>query len=149
LNIKGEVIGINVATVMGAENIGFAIPINAARRDLEDIQRYGRIRKPFLGLRYLIVNKEIARKFDLPTLQGAYLIKEDIPGDEAVVKGSPGDKAGLKEKDLIIEFKGEPVMEARTLQDILEDCKIGERIKVKFLRKGKKFETDVVLEERP
>lgn len=148
INIKGEAVGINVATVMGAENIGFAIPINSAKRDLEDIKNYGRIRKPFLGVRYLIINEKIQSQFGLPTDYGAYILKEDIPGDEAVVPGSPAAKAGLKEKDVILEFKDQKIDEKKTLQDLLENCKIGDKISITFLRLGKEQKTKIVLEER-
>lgn len=60
VNMEGKVIGINTAMVMGAQNIGFAIPINYAKKSLEEVMKYGKIKKPFLGLRYFILNKEIS-----------------------------------------------------------------------------------------
>ena len=148
VNIEGKVIGINVATVMGAENIGFAIPINAVKRDLEDIKKYGRIRKPFLGVRYIVLDEKLARELKLPVHNGAYLIREEIPGDEAVVKGSPGEKAGLREKDIIVEFNGLALSEERALQDILEECEIGSTVPLTYFRGGKEHKTKVELEER-
>jgi serine protease Do len=148
VNIEGNAIGINVATVMGAENIGFAIPINVVKRDLEDIKKYGRIRKPFLGVRYVLLDEKLASELRLPVSRGAYLIREDIPGDEAVIKGSPGEKAGLREKDIITEFNGSPVTEERALQDILEECEIGHMVALKYLRNAKEREVKVTLEER-
>ena len=155
VNVRGEAVGINVATVMGAENIGFAIPINSAKRDLEDLKKFGHIRKPFFGVRYVILNKELKSQFRLSVENGAYVIKEDppagragIPGDDAVVPGSPAEKAGIKEKDIIIELKGRPITEKTTLQDVLENCEVGEKVPLTYLRGGKEAKTEVVLEER-
>lgn len=148
INTEGKVIGINVAVILGAQNIGFAIPVNSAVRDLEDVKKYGRIRKPFLGVRYLIVNKDIKDKLKLPVETGAYIMKENAPGDEAVVTGSPADKAGLKEKDIILELNGVKLTTEKNLQDVLEHCKIGEGIVLKVLRSGQEQELSLTLEER-
>ena len=131
VNIKGEAIGINVATVIGAENIGFAIPVNAAAKDLEDIKKFGYIRKPFLGVRYLILNEKIKEQFGLALDHGAYVLKEDIVGDSGIVPGSPADIAGIKEGDIIVEFKNKEITEKNALQDILENCDVGETVKLK------------------
>lgn len=148
INIRGETIGISVATVMGAENIGFAIPINSAKRDLEDIKNYGYIRKPFLGIRYIILNDKLKGQFKTSINSGALVIKENIPGDQAVIPASPADKAGIKERDIITELKGEKITEERTIQDILENCKIGETVNISFLRDGKETNVNITLEER-
>ncbi len=148
VNIDGKVVGINVAVILGAQNVGFAIPINSAARDLDDIRKYGRIRKPFLGVRYLIVNSDIKNRLKLPVETGAYIMTENIPGDEAVVKNSPADKAGLKEKDIILEFNKIKLTTQTTLQDLLEHSKIGEKIALRVLREGAEKDLELVLEER-
>ncbi len=148
VNIYGEAVGVNVATVMGAENIGFAIPINIAKNDLADIERYGRIRKPFLGVRYLVVTKDVKEQFGLPIARGALILPEERTGDPAVVPQSPAVRAGLAEEDLVLEFNGIPLDEKVTLEDVLERCRVGERVKVRFLRQGRELETEVLLEER-
>ena len=148
VNTEGRVIGINVAVILGAQNIGFAIPISSAARDLEDVKKHGRIRKPFLGVRYLIVNKDVKDKLKLPVETGAFVIKENAPGDEAVVSGSPADRAGVKEKDIILEFNGVKLTQQNNLQDVLENCKIGQDIALKVLRNGEEKELTLTLEER-
>ncbi len=148
INMRGEAIGINVAVILGAQNVGFAIPINSAARDLEDLKKFGRLRKPFLGVRYLIINTDMKDKLRLPVEKGAYVMKENSPGDEAIVKNSPADKAGLKEKDIILEFNGAKLTSEKNLQDVLENCKIGESIPLKVLRNGGEIELKLVLEER-
>jgi len=148
VDIEGNVVGINVATVMGAENIGFAIPINSAKKDLEDIREFGRIKKPFLGVRYVMLNEDIKSQFKLTAAAGALVMKEDVPNDTAVVPGSPAEKAGLKERDIIISFNDTPVTENVTIQDILESCEIGQSVPIEFLRGKQKMVTEVTLEER-
>ncbi|MBI2587807.1 trypsin-like peptidase domain-containing protein [Candidatus Azambacteria bacterium] len=76
LNLDGEAIGINAAIVFGAENIGFAIPINAAKKDLADIAKFGRIRQPSLGVRYILVDEELQKRYKLPISSGALVIRE-------------------------------------------------------------------------
>ena len=148
VNIQGEAIGINVATIMGAENIGFAIPIDAARRDLETIKKYGRIRKAFLGVHYIPIDEELATKLHLSGSSGALLLRKELSQDQAVLPGSPGEKAGLKEHDLVVEFNGKRLDTETSLQEVLDECEIGDEVPVVFMRDGKEQRTSAVLEER-
>jgi len=147
VNIEGKVIGINTAVVMGAQNIGFAIPINYAKKDLAEVRKYGKIKRPFLGIRYIVLNGEIAKLHKLPKDYGALVIRETL-GESAVVKGSAADKAGLKEYDLILECQGEKVTEKNPLANILQKFKIGDEISLKVLREGKEINLKVKLEEK-
>lgn len=148
IDIEGRVIGINTAMVFLAENIGFALPINNAKKDLEDIKKYGRLRQPFLGVRYILLDKELKEKFNLLTDYGALVVSEPVPGGEAVVPGEAAEKAGIKEGDVILEIKNQKITPKIPLEDILQKCKIGETINVKALRGGKEMMFKVVLEER-
>jgi serine protease Do len=147
VNMEGKAIGINTAMVMGAQNIGFAIPINYAKKDLEEVKKYGRIRRPFLGVRYIVLNREIARLHKLPRDFGALIVRESL-GEEAVVRGSAAAKAGLKEYDIILEVEGEKITEKNPLANILQKYKIGDEIKLKVLREGKEIIIKVKLEEK-
>ncbi len=147
VDIEGKVIGINTAVVMGAQNIGFAIPINYAKKDLEEVKQYGKIKRPFLGIRYIILNKEIADKNKIHTDYGALIVRESL-GETAVVKNSSADKAGLKEYDLILECQGEKIIEKNPLATILQKYKIGEEITLKVLREKKEINVKVKLEEK-
>ena len=147
VNIFGEVIGINAAIVFGAQNIGFTIPINAAKRDLEDLGKFGRIRKPLLGLRYVTIDENLKDKLRLPVGYGAIVMNETHL-DEGVVVDSPAYKAGLKERDIILEMNGEKITAEKTIQDLLETLTVGETITLKVLRKQKEFSAKVALAER-
>ncbi len=148
INMEGEVIGINSAVVFGAQNIGFAIPINKAKKDLEEIKKFGHIRTPFLGIRYLLLNKEIARHFQIPIDHGALIIREHLPGDYAVLPGSAAETAGIKEHDIIIAANGKNITEKDTLEDMLDNSAIGEKLELEILRKGRKLTVSLELEDR-
>jgi len=147
VDIEGKAIGVNTAMVMGAQNIGFAIPINYAKNDLEEVKKYGKLRRPFLGVRYVLLNKIIAEKNKLPVDYGALIVRETL-GESAVVKGSAADKAGLKEYDIILECNGEKITVKNPLANILQKLKIGGEIKLEVLREGKKITLKAKLKEK-
>ena len=147
VNMDGQVIGINTAMIFGAQNIGFAIPINYAKKDLEEIKKYGKIIVPFLGVKYVLINKEIAEANKLPVNDGALVVREQL-GESPVVKDSPADKAGLKEWDIILDCNNEKITMKNPLANILQKCKIGEKTTLTVLRDGKKISLIVKLEEK-
>ena len=147
VDMEGKAIGINTAMAMGAQNIGFAIPINYATKVLEEVKKHGRLKRPFLGLRYVILNKEISQSNKLPVEYGALIVRERL-GEPAIIKKSPSEKAGLKEYDIILEINNEKISEENALTDVLQRCKIGDEIILKVLRDGKEIKTPLKLEEK-
>jgi serine protease Do len=147
VDLQGMAIGINAAIVFGAQNIGFAIPINAAKRDLEDIKKYGRIRRPLLGVRYMMVDENLKDKMKLPVNYGALIIGES-QHDHGVVPGSPAEKAGLKERDIVLELNSSKLDRDHPIQDFLENMDVGERVELLVLRGDKKLKVKLVLSER-
>ncbi len=147
VNIYGKVIGINAAVVAGAENISFAIPINAARRDIADVKKYGRIRRPLFGVRYLSINPDFKEKLQLPVDYGALVTKEH-PMDSAVVAQSPADLAGIRENDIILAWNGKKIVPERSIQDYLETSAVGEVVTLTLLRDDAEQHVLVTLGER-
>lgn len=147
VNMEAKAIGINTAMVMGAENIGFAIPINYAKAVLEEVRKFGKIQRPFLGIRYIILNKEISRIQKLPVDYGALILRESL-GEPAVIKGSAAEEAGLKEYDIILEIDGEKITEENTIADVLQKHKVGDEITLKVLREGKEINLKTKLKEK-
>lgn len=147
VNIEGKVIGVNTATVMGAQNIGFAIPINYAKRDLEEVKKYGRIKRPFLGVKYIILNKEISEKNKLPVDYGALITRETL-GESAIVPGGAADKAGLREFDIILECQKEKITEENPLSCILQKYQISQEVSLKVLRNKKEITVKAKLGEK-
>ncbi|OGF74722.1 hypothetical protein A3J56_03245 [Candidatus Giovannonibacteria bacterium RIFCSPHIGHO2_02_FULL_46_20] len=148
VNLQGEAIGINTAVVFGAQNIGFAIPIDRARRDLEALKTNGHIRTPFLGIRYVLLNKKIKEHFRLPVDSGALIVREGLPHDHAVLPGSSASTAGLQEHDIILVANGKRITNEQTLEDILDECAVGDELELRVLRKEKEFIARVTLEDR-
>ena len=151
LNMLGQAIGINAAMVFGAENIGFSLPINNAKRDLFEIMNFGRIREPFLGVRYISIDKEMQEKYKLPIDTGALVVSETqlTQGEgEAVSLGSPAYKAGIQETDIILELGEKKINEELSLNDILQECQVGEQLPVKILRAGKPKILNITLAEK-
>ncbi|MEA3295693.1 MAG: trypsin-like peptidase domain-containing protein [Patescibacteria group bacterium] len=147
IDIQGKVIGINTATVAMAQNIGFAIPINYAKKDLDEVKKYGKIIKPFLGVRYILLNKQIAEKDKLPVDYGAFIFREFL-GGAAIVENSVAKKVGLKEFDIILECNNEKISVDHPLSNMLQKCKIGQEVELKILRGNKEQTIKVILEER-
>jgi len=134
LNLKGEVIGINTAMVSGAQNIGFAIPINQVKKAIESVKVSGKITIPFLGVRYL------------KTENGA-LVRGSADGP-AVIPDSPAAKAGLQAEDIIIEFNAEKIDAEHSLAYLIQKYNVGDKISLKILRQGKEMILQATLEEK-
>ena len=147
VSMDGQVIGINTAMIMGAQNIGFAIPINYAKKDLEEVKKFGKIVVPFLGVKYVLLSKEMAQANKLPVEEGALVVREAL-GEPPVIKDSSADKAGIKEFDIITECNGQKITLKNPLANILQKCKIGEETSFKVLREGKELILKAVLEEK-
>lgn len=151
IDMSGKVIGINAAMVFGAENIGFALPINNAKKALEELKKYGRIRQPFFGIRYLQINKQLKDQFDLPIDFGALVISEpELPlgKTRAVISGSPAEKAGFKEADIIVEISGHKITPEISVNDLLADFTVGQKLICKILRHGKEKTINITLDEK-
>jgi serine protease Do len=144
---EGRVIGVNAAIITGAQSIGFAIPVNAARRDLNDIKKFGRIKRPLLGLRYVMIDDDLKEKMDLSVNYGALVFRES-EHDVAVVPESPAEKAGLREKDIVLTFAGKKLDHDHPIQDFLENLNVGDEVELSILRDGKEFKARTVLTER-
>jgi len=158
VDIDGKAIGINSAVVFGAQNIGFAIPVNVAVKALADIKKYGRIRAPFLGLRFIIIDAVLKMRHNLPVDYGAMVIPEATPGDYGVLPNSPAEKAGVLEHDIILEVDGKKITKDLPLQEIIQKHDVGDKLHLKILRRGsprssesgaggKEISTDITLEE--
>ncbi len=148
INLDGEAVAINTAVIFGAQNIGFSIPINWAKTDLEDLIKHGRIIKPYIGLMYLPLNKEFQKKYGLPVSFGAMVIRDHRPDAVAVMPNSPADKAGIKENDIITHVDGTEITEQDDLMDLLQKFAVGKTIELTLYRKDKEHKVKITLEER-
>lgn len=139
LNSKGQVIGVNVATTEGAQNIGFALPINAAKAIIEEFAKTGSVSRPYIGVRYRFIAKDIAILNEVP--QGAFV--------QEVIKGGPADKTGVKPGDIITKVNGQNVDEERKISDIVSGSNVGSKLELDIFRDNKTIKVTVTLEEIP
>lgn len=139
LNLSGQVIGVNVATTSGAENIGFSIPINAAKSVIKTYQEKGKIVRPFLGVEYVIITEDMSVLRDLP--QGAFI--------QRVVEGTPAEEAGLKAGDIIVAVDGKEIKESNTLAQVIRGHKVGDSLKLTVDRNGQEIDLTATLGEAP
>jgi len=149
LDIAGNVIGVNVAVQRGAENIGFALPSNTVKSIVDSIKEYGEIVRPYLGVRYIQVTEALKKKNNLSVDYGALIIRGEAVEDLAVIPGSPADKAGLVENDIILEVDGVKLDGKKSLALLIRQKKVGGEITLKILSKGKEKEVKVLLEKAP
>jgi serine protease Do len=147
LNLAGQVVGVNTAMAQGAENIGFALPSNLVKNIYENVQKNGRIIRPWLGIRYTMIDKSIAEQNKLDVDYGALIIRGDNKTDLAVIPGSPADKAGLVENDIVLELNGKKVDADNPLTNQIGQFNVGDTITLKVLHKGEKKDIKVKLEE--
>ncbi|MGQ9855308.1 MAG: Do family serine endopeptidase [Fervidobacterium sp.] len=143
LNIYGQVIGINTAIInpTQASNIGFAIPINTAKRFINQIIATGKVEKAYLGVYIQTVTEALAKSLGLKVSKGVYVSQ--------VEKGSPAEKAGIKEGDVIVKFNGTAVESAEELTSMTRNYTPGTKVKLTINRSGKEQVIEVTLGTLP
>lgn len=149
LNLNGEVIGINTAISQSGQLLGFAIPINEAKQVIESIKQYGKIIRPWLGVRYVVINEQMAKANDLQYNYGALIISGKTETDIAVIPGSPADKAGLVENDIILEVNGTKIDQSHSLARLLAKFAPGDEVEFKIFHKDGEKTVKVNLDQRP
>jgi serine protease Do len=144
VNLKGEVVGINVAifsTSGGYEGIGFAIPVNSAKRILASLIEGKKIIYGWLGVTVQDLNDDLAKYFGLSSKNGVLVAK--------VLENSPAQKAGIKESDIIKQFDNKPVNNTKELLSIVGKAQVGRRVAVTVVRDKKELTLGVLVGERP
>jgi len=141
LNTDGEVIGINSAIIPYAQGIGFAIPINIAKRNLDDLINLGKVRRAWLGVYIQEVTPEIAKQFKLEKAEGVLI------GD--VIKDSPAEESGLARGDIILSVNDKKVNSPQELQDTIRELEIGDKATLEVKRDGKEMSFVAKVEEMP
>ncbi len=137
-----------MAVAQGAENIGFAIPVNQIKKVIEQVKSTGKITTPYIGVRYIPVTAALQKNNSLPYNYGALVLRGERLTDFAVIPGSPADKAGIMENDIILEINGVKVDEKNGVADLIAKHNVGDEITLKVWHKGEVKDVRVKLEER-
>ncbi len=135
VDLNGQVVGINVARALGGGAIGFAIPVNDARPVVSSVIEVGRIKRPWLGVRYFMLTPEIALDRELSRNEGALVLGNN--GSPAIVPDSPAAEAGLADGDIIFEINAIKINDKNTLLSVVQKYKTGDRIGLKIQRGDK------------
>jgi len=146
LNLRGEVIGVNVAMAQSAQSIGFAILINEAKKDLSDAETLGKIVYPFLGVRHVAITPENQEELKTTVDYGS-LIAKGSQNEPAVTPDSAADKAGLKNGDIILEIDEVKITQKNSLGKIIRKHQAGDNITLKILRNGQEMFLQAILGE--
>lgn len=143
VNAAGQVIGINTASGSTTDNIGFAIPIGSVKGMLTQLKETGKASRAYLGVYSLEITPEIAKKYNLPVSEGVYLYNSEKYS--AVVTGSPAEKAGLKDKDIITAVNGVKIGASGSLSSLTGEYKPGDTVQLAVMREGKEIAVNLTL----
>ncbi|HWV36973.1 MAG TPA: trypsin-like peptidase domain-containing protein [Vulgatibacter sp.] len=141
LNLRGEVVAINNAVNASGQGIGFAVPINMAKKVVPQLATRGKVTRAWIGLSIRDVPWELARSLGLRQPGGVVVSK--------VAPESPAAEAGLRDGDVILQFEGRPIRSAQALRWEVACSRVGVRVPVEILRDGKPLRLDVILREPP
>ncbi|MCL5090822.1 MAG: trypsin-like peptidase domain-containing protein [Patescibacteria group bacterium] len=138
LNSSGQVIGVNVAVASGAQNIGFALPINVVKEMLANFNQTGQFSRPYLGVRFRMINQQeaVAKGW----VEGAGVVE--------VVANSPAEQNGLQAGDIITKVNGEKVTDKHPLAEFIAKKKVGDKMELTVWRNDKEIKVTVILKEQ-
>lgn len=150
VNLDGEVIGINTAVAGGgAQNIGFALPINDIKGVMQSVLDNGKLERPFLGVVYITITADLAKQYELKVDHGAYIPPSVTMGQDTVVNDGPADKAGIQEGDILTKVGNKSIDEKHSLTSLLGQHKVGDKVSITLVRGGKERTVDVTLSAAP
>lgn len=140
VNMSGQVIGINTAIVEDSNGIGFSIPVNSTKGVLAGVLQNGKVSRAYVGVNYVTITPDTARKYKLSVSSGAYVYASS---GNPIVSGSPADQAGLKAGDIITKINDESLGSAGSLSSIIGEYKPGDKVTITYLRDGKEQTTSL------
>jgi len=144
VNARGEVIGVNTFIFTksgGSEGIGFAIPIDATKRVVDEIIRFGKVRNVWIGVRTWEITPYVAERLGTTDRNGLYVA--------VIERGSPADKAGVKVGDIIRKVNGTPVRDSNEAYRVIFGSSVGDTVSLTVERDGKLLTVKLLLEETP
>ena len=135
VNAAGEVIGINTAYASQGNNVGFAIPISSVKGIIKNVLSGKGFERAVIGVRYINLTPTIAKEKNLSVTRGALIAASK--NNKAIISGSAGDKAGLKENDIITAINGTEIGSSGSLSSLIGEYSVGDTVKITVVRGGK------------
>ncbi|MDQ3937806.1 MAG: trypsin-like peptidase domain-containing protein [Chloroflexota bacterium] len=148
VDAAGTVVGVYTAVASDAQGIGFAIPINIARPIMRQAVEGQPLARPWMGIVYVPIDRNIAEQHDLPVDYGA-LITSDDPRQPAITPGSPAEEAGLQDGDILTSINDMRIDATHNLDDVLSEYQPGDRLTMMILRDGTTQQVSLTLGTRP
>lgn len=149
VNLNGEVIGINTAIAGGgAENLGFAIPIDDTKGIMKSVLQTGKFQRPYLGVRYVSLTDDYAFQYNLKTKRGAFILP-NAESQASILENSPAAKAGLKERDIITKVDGTAIDQTHSLTSLIGRKAVGDKVSLTVVRDDKDITITATLENSP
>lgn len=141
VDMQGKVVAINTAIIPYAQGIGFAIPVNLARKCTTEIIAHGRMIRPWLGVTGLTATREVASYYGLPIDRGVLVTR--------VIRGSPAANAGIVPGDIVLQFAGKATNSIEELVKEIRERKAGEKVEILILRNSERWIVETILERIP
>ncbi len=141
VNLHGQAVGINTAINARGQNLGFAVPINTAKRILEQLRERGEVVRGYLGVTIQNIDQDTQKAFGLSSDDGAFVVE--------VMPGYAADEAGIEHGDVIVTVDGEPIEDTRELIDLVSALPPGTEVALGVVRDGESRKVEVTLDERP
>jgi len=141
VDLEGKVVAINTAIIPFAQGIGFAIPINSAKKCTGEIIRTGVFARPWLGIVGLSITEELAGYYDLPVDSGVLVTK--------IADDSPADRAGIAAGDIILRMDRGAIYSIEDLLSEIHNRKIGDKVRIAVFRRGREQTFEVILSKMP
>lgn len=149
VNLNGQVIGINTAIAGNAQNIGFAIPIDDVTGLIKQIQKTGKLQRPYLGVRYVALTPDVAKQYSIDITSGAFIPPTADSASSSVLSGSPAEKAGLQSGDVITKIDDTKIDQNHSLTSIINRHDVGDQVSLTVVRDGKTLHLSATLEANP
>ena len=149
VNMNGQVIGINTALAGGAQDIGFAIPINDVKGLIQQVESTGKLQQPYIGVYYVPITNDVAQQYKLSVDRGAWIPPSGVVGQNPIISGGPAESAGLKSGDIITEVNGNKINQNNSLASIIDQDHVGQSVKLTVIRNGKTIHINVTLGVEP
>ncbi|MDH5702878.1 MAG: trypsin-like peptidase domain-containing protein [Aigarchaeota archaeon] len=138
VDTRGRVVAITTAIIPFAHGIGFAVPINIAKQVAQDLMRYGKVIRPWLGIMGMDISKDMASHYGLPVESGVLVSR--------VVSRSPADHSGMDQGDIVVEIDGAPIKNMKELRKKILEKRPGDKLRMTVLRESRRYVLEATLE---